>query len=101
LVTSFAGAGVLGTVTVGSFDSGEGGLGVPTLELDALEEDEDVVAAAVIGSEVGPLDGASCTPGAVEPPHALTPVASASIPAVKRLFFIMRPGTVAVELKKL
>jgi hypothetical protein len=100
-VTSFVGAGPLGTVTVGSLDSGEGGFGVPMLELDAVEEDEVVLAAAVIPCEVGPLDGASCTPGAVEPPQALTPAASVSIPAVRRLFFTMRPETVAVEPKKL
>jgi hypothetical protein len=66
----------LGTVTVGSLESGDGGFGVPTLEVLLVAV---VVVVAVTEAAVGPPDGASSTPGAFElPPQAASPAASAS-----------------------
>jgi hypothetical protein len=76
LITSFFGGGPLGTVTAGSFDSGEGGAGVVT---DAVVVD-GVGAAAVTAASVRPADGASAIPFEFEePPHAASPTPSATV----------------------
>jgi hypothetical protein len=77
LITSFFGGGPVGTVTAGFFDSGEGGAGVVTDEVDVVGA-VVVGAAAVTAASVRPPDGASTIPFE-EPPHAAKPTPSATV----------------------
>jgi alanine dehydrogenase len=88
LTTSCLGAGPFGTVTTGFFDSGDGGFGVLTAGVVGVElvVVVGVGAAAEAAACVTPADGAAWTPGALELPQALRPVASSTSTGVRRRF---------------